>query len=314
MKVPDIQKAVLNIFKAPDLRFRSIHYVGYRLLGDFPSKRFPLSDSVRKSLRVAKIRISHVVYISSMMFFMLIAIVAAAVISFPFMLTLSVLGLVSELWFLYALGMTLGSGGIVLAIFLYYPRYRSGSIKTALDKNIVYIINYMSILAGAGVTTESIFTSLAEKGETYKVQESAKSIVRDIEILGKDIIEAVDDESAHNPSKQFSKLLRGINGITRTGGNLQRYLRETATRYMDTRRRELTKLVNQLNLAAEAYVILGIAFPVILTTLLSMMGVFGGEVIGGLGPIEIMTLMTYVFFPLAAGAVILLIDGMTSSW
>jgi flagellar protein FlaJ len=249
-----------------------------------------------------------------MMLFMLIAMSVTAVVSFPLMLTLSLLGVISELWFLYALGVTLGSGGAVLAIFLYYPRFRSGSIKTALDKNIVYIINYMSILAGAGVTTESIFTSLAEKGETYKVQESAKSIVRDIEIGGKDIIEAVDDESANNPSKQFSKLLRGINGITRTGGNLQRYLRETASHYMDTRRRELTKLVNQLNLAAEAYVILGIAFPVILTTLLSMMGVFGGEVIGGLGPIQIMTLMTYVFFPLAAGAVLLLIDGMTSSW
>jgi flagellar protein FlaJ len=249
-----------------------------------------------------------------MMFFMMIGMLVTAIITFPLMFTLSLLGVLSGLWFLYALAATLGAGGVVLAIFLYYPRSRSGSMKTALDRNIVYIINYMSILAGAGVTTESIFTSLAEKGETYNVQDSAKSIVRDIEILGKDIIEAVDDESGNTPSRQFSKLLRGINGITRTGGNLQRYLRETATHYMDTRRRELTKLVNQLNLAAEAYVILGIAFPVILTTLLSMMGVFGGEVIGGLDPIQIMTLMTYVFFPLAAGAVLLLIDGMTSSW
>ena len=83
---------------------------------------------------------------------------------------------------------------------------------------------------------------------------------------------------------------------------------------MDIRRRELSKLVSQLNLAAEAYVVLGIAFPVILTTLLSMMGVFGGEVIAGLDPMQIMTLMTYIFFPLAALAVLLLIDGMTSSW
>jgi flagellar protein FlaJ len=249
-----------------------------------------------------------------MIFFMLIGMLATAIIAFPLTFTLSLLGILPNIWFLYAIGATLGAGAIVLFVFLYYPRSISGGMKTALDKNIVYITNYMSILAGAGVTTESIFTSLAKRGEIYKVQESAKSIVRDIEILGKDIIEAVDDECTNTPSRKFTKLLRGLNGITRTGGNLQRYLTEAASRQMDTRRRELSKLVTQLNLAAEAYVILGIAFPVILTTLLSMMGVFGGEVIAGLNPIQIMTLMTYVFFPLAAIAVLLLIDGMTSSW
>ncbi len=103
-------------------------------------------------------------------------------------------------WFLYPLGMTVGTGAVVIMIFLYYPHQLAGSMRTALDKNIVYIINYMSILAGAGVTTENIFTSLAEKGEIYKVQNSAKAIVRDIEVLGKDIITAIDDEATNNSS------------------------------------------------------------------------------------------------------------------
>ena len=83
---------------------------------------------------------------------------------------------------------------------------------------------------------------------------------------------------------------------------------------MAIRRRELSKLTIQLNLAAEAYVVLGIAFPVILTTLLSMMGIFGGEIMAGLSPLQIMALMTYLFFPMAALGVLLLIDGVTSSW
>lgn len=294
----------------------NFHHLGYKILGDRPSKILPISGFVRKSLQRAQLRISHVIYISSMIFWALISMVVAAAVSTPLILTLQLLNVLgpSTPWFIYPIGATLGTGAIVMLAFLYYPTFKSGGIKTAIDKNIVYIINYMSILAGAGVTTEDIFTSLAQKGEIYKVQNSSRAIVRDIEILGKDIIEAVDEESATTPSKKYSKLLLGINGVTRTGGNLQRYLHETANRQMDVRRRELSKLVSQLNLAAEAYVVLGIAFPVILTTLLSMMGVFGGEVIAGLDPMQIMTLMTYIFFPLAALAVLLLIDGMTSSW
>ncbi|MCW4040137.1 MAG: type II secretion system F family protein [Candidatus Bathyarchaeota archaeon] len=294
----------------------NFHHLGYKILGDRPSQILPLSGFVRKSLQRAQLRIPHVIYISSMTFWMLVSMIVAAAVSTPLMFTLQMLNVLSSSapWFIYPVGATVGTGAIVMLAFLYYPTFKSGGIKTAIDKNIVYIINYMSILAGAGVTTEDIFTSLAQKGEIYKVQNSSRAIVRDIEILGKDIIEAVDTESTNTPSKKYSKLLLGLNGVTRTGGNLQRFLHETASRQMDVRRRELSKLVTQLNLAAEAYVVLGIAFPVILTTLLSMMGVFGGEVIAGLDPMQIMTLMTYIFFPLAALAVLLLIDGMTSSW
>ena len=298
------------------MKNRSFHYLGYRLLGDFPSKHFLLSNFIRKSLDVAHFRLSHIIYISSMFFWAIISILLAAIVSFPvtYVLTMQNILSLNGIWFVYPLAVTLGTGAIVLISFIYYPHSRSNSIKTAINKNIVYIINYMSILAGAGVTTEDIFTSLAEKGEIYKVQDSAKSIVRDIELLGKDIISAIDEESRSTPSRTYSKLLLGLNGIARTGGNLQNYLKETAYRQMSVRRRELSKLTTQLNLAAEAYVVLGIAFPVILTTLLSMMGVFGGDIMAGLNPMQIMSLMTYVFFPLAAIGVMLLIDGMTSQW
>lgn len=239
----------------------------------------------------------------------------AAIISFPLIYTLVSLNIfeISAPWFLYPLGISLGTGAIVIVIFLFYPYQLSDNARKGLDKNIVYIINYMSILAGAGVTTENIFTSLSEKGDIYKVKDSSRSIVRDIEILGKDIVSAIEDESVNTPSKKYSRLLVGINGVSRTGGNLTQYLRETAYRQITVRRRELAKLVSQLNLIAETYIILGIAFPVILTTLLSMMGIFGGSVLAGLGPVEVMSLMTYIFFPICALAVLLLADGMTSN-
>ena len=60
---------------------------------------------------------------------------------------------------------------------------------------MVYIINYMSVLAGAGIMTEDVFQSFANLKDTYGIRDSARSIVRDIGLLGKDIISAIEAEA-----------------------------------------------------------------------------------------------------------------------
>jgi flagellar protein FlaJ len=252
-----------------------------------------------------------------MVFWSLVSIIIAAIVTFPSTLAVNMilqmnLSIIQIL--VITLEIALSIGALVFIIFFFYPNYLSGKIKTRIDKNLVYIVNYMSILSGAGVITEEIFTSLAESGSTYGVKGSAKSVVRDIEVLGKDILSAMDDESKRTPSKDYSRILQGFIGTTRSGGDVRIYLEETARQQMEVRRRRLSNLVSQLNLAAEAYVAIGIAFPVILTSLLTLMGIFGGQIIAGLGPIQLMYLMNYVFVPLASIGVILLVDGMSSTW
>jgi len=305
--------------KGPKLSVKlpNIHYIGYRILGDTPSRFFPLTSTLKTSLARAHMRMSHIVYISSMVFWGIVALVASAAISTPLILTLNTL-LQLQLQTLqlieYLIGVPIAIMLIVLVIFMYYPQYKADAIKSDLDKNLVYIVNFMGILAGSGMTTEDIFTALAETGKAYKVAESAESVVRDIGIFGKDIITAMDSESQITPSKKYSKVLMGLLGINKSGGDLKQYFAETAEREMEVRRRELNDIVNKLGLAAEIYTTIGIAFPIILIVLLSLMGIFGGEVAGGLGPVQIMTLMTYLLFPLMSIGVILLIDGMTANW
>jgi archaellum biogenesis protein FlaJ (TadC family) len=91
-------------------------------------------------------------------------------------------------------------GVVSLVSFLYYPMSVADGIKAKLDKNMVYIINYMSVLAGAGIMTEDVFNSFAENKDTYGIRQSARSIVRDISMLGKDVISAIEAEAKRTPS------------------------------------------------------------------------------------------------------------------
>jgi flagellar protein FlaJ len=162
--------------------------------------------------------------------------------------------------------------------------------------------------------TEDVFQSFANLKDTYGIRDSARSIVRDIGLLGKDIISAIEAEGKRTPSKKYSKLLNGLLGITKSGGDLKNYLQETAKHEQEVRRRELVDIVNKLNMAAEIYITLGITFPIILIVLLSLMGIFGGSIGGGFSPVQLMELMTYAIFPVAAIGIILLVDGMTQNW
>lgn len=45
-------------------------------------------------------------------------------------------------------------------IFLYYPKYVANNRGRTLEKNLIYVSNYMSIMANAGATVEQIFQSL----------------------------------------------------------------------------------------------------------------------------------------------------------
>jgi len=295
----------------------NVHEWGYRLLGDFPSKIFPYSEGIKNSLAGGRLRISYVVYVASMFFWTLLSILLSAILIYPITTLLNILlnlKLTATLFNEIIIGGPILVGAIVAIIFLYYPISKAESEKTEVNKNLVYIVNYMGVLAGAGVTTEDIFLSLAEGGDIYHIAESSKSITRDIGLLGKDVVSAIERESEINPSKKYSKLLTGLIGVNKTGGDLKQYFADTAEREMEVRRRELGDLVNKLNLAAEIYTVVGIAFPIILIVLLSLMGIFGGEVAAGMGPIQMISLMTYVLFPVVSVGLIIFIDGLTSSW
>ena len=80
----------------PSLKIGSFHNLGYRVLGNAPSKYFPFSNSIRKSLNKIHFRMSHIIYISSMFFWVLLSMVFAAIISFPLTYFLVLLNILEE--------------------------------------------------------------------------------------------------------------------------------------------------------------------------------------------------------------------------
>lgn len=287
--------------------------IGYVILRDFPVKVFPWSEMVRTDLRRSAIGISYIPYISSMFFWVITTFVLSIIISL-FVLGIIQIAPLSPQTFLMSLAVASACATICFSLFLYYPKYTTAVKRREIEKNLVYISNYMSIMANSGATVEQLFQSLATHGEIYGTQNLARNIIRNVEILGQDIITSLDEAAKYSPSTQFSRLLQGFIATMKTGGSLSSYLSSMSQEYIESRRQLLSKLIEQLNLVGELYISALVALPVIFITMFTIMGFLGGSVLGGLSSTQLMPLLIYVFIPFLAAGLLVYIDAILASW
>lgn len=296
----------------------TFHGLAYRVLKDKPAKIYPWTASMREQLMKADLGVSHVVYISSMFFWTIIASVLTLVISislFSFILPLSGLELSLFITALIEVASPIMVGAITVVIFWYYPRYTASNQSILINKNLVYITNFMNIISSAGATTEEVFLALADVGDIYEIRKSARTIIRNVEFLGLDIINSLDAESKRNPSPDFAALLQGYISTIETGGDIVTYLTTMSEQFLELRKRLRENMINQLSLVGEVFIAALVALPVIMITLLSIMGSFGGgQVGGGLAPQQLMMLIVYVMIPVMAIGILILIDSILFSW
>jgi len=138
--------------------------------------------------------------------------------------------------------------------------------------------------------------------------------MRSLEILGSDIIEAIGEESRRTPSREYGDFLQGFIATVREGGDVKSYIGSMTEKYINDRRRLLGKIISNLDLAAELYTVVLVAFPIIMIVLLAVMGFFGGEVLGNLTPGQVMNILTYVLVPFSAAGILILIDSLLGGW
>jgi len=278
----------------------------YRLLGQRIARLIPLFGDLRPNLLRSGKRIHFEAYVS--------LIILTSIITFAvgFVLTsVIVFALHGEILLVLLLGLGVGllSGAIGFVTMYALPSVSADSRKRNMDEELAYTMSHMAVLAAAGLPPERVFRSLAQSDEKSVVAEESKMIIRDIDMLGFDILTALAMERERSPSKTFSEFLEGFTAATRSGGDLKKYLLSSAKEIMELRRIATKQLVETLGMIAEAYVSMLVVFPLILIIMFSVMGLVGGN-IAGFSVFSIMALVTYALIPLLAIMMIVLLDGM----
>jgi len=264
---------------------------------------------LRENLLRARIFIPVERWLSKAVFYSIVA--AVGVVAGYILLKYLIFSLLSE----FSLGLTDLLVSIMLALiacfgsymsFRVYPRIRAWERKGKIDANLPYAIGYISAMASIGVYPYTIFKKLSNAEETYgAVSNEVKLLVRDVELLGIDFITSLKKLVVTTPSVNMRAFLQGAVTTALSGGEMGSYFVNTATEYMEERRKKYERFIETLGIFAELYVIGMVAAPLLLVVVLSIMVFLGGASLEGLAAI------IYLVIPFSSAAFILLIGTLS---
>ncbi len=284
-----------------------VHVFSYKLLNEHVKFMHPKLSSLEKSIKQAMMPIPFEVYVSSMVFFSMIAgvcgiIMGVVALQFINIQPASVGFLLPLITGLMLFGMTFG----VLQII---PIFRVKNRAAKLSEEIPHFIGYMSTLATCGLSLEGIFKAIAREETDEDIVKDSRFIVRNIDILGMDLITAIKDLINRTPVGPYSELLDGAIVTVSTGGDLKEYFNATAKVQLAEKKMLLQKTTESLGSVAEIYTILLIVFPLLAVIMLSIMGIMSPS-LGGFDLLTLMNILTFGVIPLCGILMLIMMDTM----
>ncbi len=257
----------------------------------FPDYFRPLKDILIQS----GMRVLYEKYVEDMLFYSLlislgtglyIFVIFRYVIGFYFLTSL-----VSALLF----GFTVFF--IALTAYHSYPFQLLESKQRNIETNMPFAINHMAAVAESGVPPYIMFKLLANAKEYGEISNEAKKIVRNIDVFGMDVTRAIKEVANRTPSELFRRFLYGMVSSIETGGDLNLYLKTSAQEALLDYRLKREKYLSALSTYADFYTAILIAAPLFFISILSVMSLIGGKVMGMEIP-SAMKIGVYVFIPI----------------
>ncbi len=284
-----------------------VHVFSYKLLNEHVKFMHPKLSSLEKSIKQAMMPIPFEVYVSSMVFFSMIAGVCGTIMGFIATQFINIQP--ASIGFLLPLITGLMLFGMTFGVLQIIPIFRVKNRAAKLSEEIPHFIGYMSTLATCGLSLEGIFKAIAREETDEDIVKDSRFIVRNIDILGMDLITAIRDLINRTPVGPYSELLDGAIVTVSTGGDLKEYFNATAKVQLAEKKMLLQKTTESLGSVAEIYTILLIVFPLLAVIMLSIMGIMSPS-LGGFDLLTLMNILTFGVIPLCGILMLIMMDTM----
>ena len=284
-----------------------IHVYSYKLLNDYVKFIYPKLSNLEKDIKQSMMPIPFEVYVSSMIFFSMIAGACGAVMGIIALQFVNIQP--ASIGFVLPLLTGLMVFGMTFGILKIIPTIRVKNRAAKLVEEIPHFIGYMSTLATSGLTLEGIFKAIAKEETDEDIVKDARFVVRNIDILGMDLITAIKDLIHRTPTGPYSELLDGAIITVQSGGDLKEYFNATAKVQLEEKKMAMQKTTESLGSVAEIYTILLIVFPLLAVIMLSIMGIMSPD-LAGFDLLTLMNILTFAVIPLSGVLMLVMMDTM----
>ncbi|MBM3303612.1 MAG: hypothetical protein FJY76_00815 [Candidatus Aenigmarchaeota archaeon] len=188
------------------------------------------------------------------------------------------------------------AAAVVFFVFYIYPIQKSTSIKNSIETDLPFALAHMNAIVSSGIPPEFMFDMLTDYEEYGAIAEQSKLVVRNIRTFGMSSINAINEVAARTPSDMLKQVLGGMTQTIEKGGNLVEYISEMADKAMFDYRIRREKYLKTLSTYADIYTALLVAAPLMMLSVLGIMSLIGGTVLG-MTIDELILLMTWLVLP-----------------
>ncbi|HPH33882.1 MAG TPA: type II secretion system F family protein [Methanoregulaceae archaeon] len=302
----------------------SFQRIAFRILGKYAGRKRDKYSDLRNSLLTARMKIPFEVYLSTAYLTSSIIGILSAILlgtvtwlfNVPGMITYQ--GEVPEvLLSLNQYSLIIGTliativsfaivAGITFLVFLLYPGFVSGNRKRNIESTLPYAINYVTAMSTAGIPPAEIFRQLGSSTIYGESATEARFIALEIDLFGRDLIDALRVVSSTTPSFRMKEFLQGSMGCISAGSNLTEYFRNKAEQYALENRQTQKMFLETLGLIAESYVTAMVAGPLFLIILQSIMSILSSQ-----SQPFMLYIIIYLIIPFGSIAFVILISTMT---
>ena len=296
------------IIEEKDKDESNFYAISYRLMAKRVKFLFPRLISLEPKIRQAGMPVHYEAYVCAIVlvsFVMgIVGLVAGAAVSLIVKLDPPAFGYLLPI----ILGSALSQGAFGIMYML--PRMSIKSRTSKISNELPYYIGYMATLSASGLSSEGVFKAIArDEDSKEELVQDARVLVRNIELLGMDILTAIKDLIKRAPPGPYSDLLEGLISTVESGGDMKSYFIATAKVQMEEKKLMLKKATESLGMLAEIYTILLIVFPLLGVIIFSIMAIMTPS-LGGMSLTTLMKGLAYVMVPLFGVMLLIMMDSM----
>ena len=211
----------------------------------------------------------------------------------------------------YTLLYFVGIAPLLIFMLVYNaPKISQSSRAASMDNELPFLLGYMSILAGGGLSLIDTLRQIADMNLFQAASKEARRIIVDIDIFGRDPITAMERAAKYSPSRNWAELLTGYTTVLRTGGDYVNYLNLHLKETFDKMTEKIRKTVETVGLVSESFLIVTVVLGMTLFTLYLVESLVDGNPSG----ISSVFLFSFIIVPVISAAFIWLMDAFSQKW
>lgn len=199
---------------------------------------------------------------------------------------------------------------LVFLVVMNSPRISASNRATAIDTEMPFVVGYISVLAGGGVSPLATLRRISTMKIFPASAKEAKRVLVDVDIFGQDPITAIEHAARWNPSKYFSEFLFGYTSVIKSGGDFLAYVQSKLKETMQNKAAAVKRSADVSGTVAEAYLTITVVLGMVLYTLYMIQTLIAKNLSGFTN----LYVFAFLIIPLVSAGFVWLIDAVQPKW